>query len=127
MSKVLLATHNAKKLVELRRILVPVVPGIDETHTEIYALDSADEGFADVWHTDVTFVKRPPLGSILRAVTLPPSGGDTNWADLELAYASLAESYEMACRGDNYDVNQNMADWCERAQHDADMADIEHE
>jgi alpha-ketoglutarate-dependent taurine dioxygenase len=69
----------------------PVVPGLDEAHTEIYSLDSADNGFADVWHTDVTFVKRPPLGSILRAVTLPPHGGDTNWADLELAYASLSE------------------------------------
>jgi alpha-ketoglutarate-dependent taurine dioxygenase len=69
----------------------PVVSGLDETHTEIYALDSADNGFADVWHTDVTFVRRPPLGSILRAVTLPPTGGDTNWADLELAYRSLSE------------------------------------
>jgi len=68
----------------------PVVPGIDEDHTEIYALDSADNGFSDVWHTDVTFMKRPPLGSILRAVTLPPSGGDTSWADLELAYDSLS-------------------------------------
>jgi alpha-ketoglutarate-dependent taurine dioxygenase len=68
----------------------PVVPGIDEAHTEIYALDSADNGFADVWHTDVTFVRRPPLGSVLRAVTLPPTGGDTTWADLELAYASLS-------------------------------------
>jgi alpha-ketoglutarate-dependent taurine dioxygenase len=68
----------------------PVVPGLDEAHAEIYALDSADEGFADVWHTDVTFVRRPPLGSILRAVTLPPHGGDTNWADLELAYDSLS-------------------------------------
>lgn len=68
----------------------PVVPGIDDAHTEIYALDSADDGFSDIWHTDVTFMKRPPLGSILRAVTLPPSGGDTNWADLELAYASLS-------------------------------------
>ena len=46
----------------------PVVPGIDDAHQEIYALDSADNGFADMWHTDVTFVKRPPLGSILRAV-----------------------------------------------------------
>ena len=69
----------------------PVVPGLDEAHAEIYALDSADNGFADVWHTDVTFVARPPLGSILRAVTLPPHGGDTNWADLELAFASLSE------------------------------------
>jgi taurine dioxygenase len=69
----------------------PVVPGLDEAHAEIYSLDSADNGFADIWHTDVTFVKRPPLGSILRAVTLPPYGGDTNWADLELAFASLSE------------------------------------
>jgi taurine dioxygenase len=68
----------------------PVVPGIDEDHTEIYALDSADDGYADVWHTDVTFMKRPPLGSILRAVTLPPTGGDTSWADLELAYEALS-------------------------------------
>ena len=30
------------------------------------------------WHTDVTFVERPPLGSILRAVVVPPAGGDTH-------------------------------------------------
>jgi alpha-ketoglutarate-dependent taurine dioxygenase len=69
----------------------PVVPGVDEQHPEIYALDSATGGFADVWHTDVTFVRRPPLGSVLRAVVLPPTGGDTQWADLELAYRSLSE------------------------------------
>jgi taurine dioxygenase len=68
----------------------PVVAGLDEEHTEIYALDSADDGFSDIWHTDVTFVKRPPLGSILRAVTLPPHGGDTSWIDLELAFSSLS-------------------------------------
>ena len=68
----------------------PVVPGVDEQHPEIYALDSATGGFADVWHTDVTFVRRPPLGSVLRAVVLPPTGGDTQWADLELAYDSLS-------------------------------------
>src|SRR5689334_500318 len=49
----------------------PVVGGVDAEHPEVYALDSTDNGFADVWHTDVTFMRRPPLGSILRAVTLP--------------------------------------------------------
>jgi alpha-ketoglutarate-dependent taurine dioxygenase len=68
----------------------PVVGGVDEAHPEIYALDSADNGFADVWHTDVTFMSRPPLGSILRAVILPPTGGDTSWADSQLAYDSLS-------------------------------------
>ncbi|WP_448221386.1 TauD/TfdA dioxygenase family protein [Gordonia iterans] len=58
---------------------------------EVFALDSSDNGFADVWHTDVTFMPRPPAGSILRPLVLPPSGGDTNWADGELAYESLSE------------------------------------
>ncbi len=69
----------------------PVREGLDDSHPEIYAIDSYDGGFADIWHTDVTFVRRPPRASILRAVELPPTGGDTNWADLELAYASLAK------------------------------------
>ncbi|MFT3715543.1 MAG: TauD/TfdA family dioxygenase [Gordonia sp. (in: high G+C Gram-positive bacteria)] len=57
---------------------------------EVYALDSADNGFADVWHTDVTFMPRPPAGSVLRPLVLPPHGGDTSWADGELAYESLS-------------------------------------
>jgi taurine dioxygenase len=77
----------------------PVVGGVDDRHPEVYALDSADNGFADVWHTDVTFMKRPPLGSILRAVTLPPSGGDTNWADAQLAYDSLAPGVQRLVDG----------------------------
>lgn len=67
----------------------PIVTALDEAHPEIYALDAADGGFADVWHTDLTFVRRPPMGSILRAVNVPPVGGDTNWADSQLAYESL--------------------------------------
>ena len=57
---------------------------------EVYSLDSTDNGFADVWHTDVTFMPRSPMGSILRPVVLPRNGGDTNWADAELAYESLS-------------------------------------
>ncbi|MFJ4416523.1 TauD/TfdA dioxygenase family protein [Streptomyces sp. NPDC088925] len=56
---------------------------------EVFALDSQDNGFADVWHTDVTFVARPPAISVLRAVVLPPTGGDTSWADSQAAYESL--------------------------------------
>jgi alpha-ketoglutarate-dependent taurine dioxygenase len=70
----------------------PVVGGIDAAHPEIFNLDSADPefSFSDVWHTDVTFMQRPPLGSILRAVELPSYGGDTSWVDSQLAYESLA-------------------------------------
>jgi taurine dioxygenase len=68
----------------------PVVGGATEEHPEVYALDSFDGGRSDVWHTDVTFMARPPMASVLRAVTLPEVGGNTNWVDLEAAYDSLS-------------------------------------
>ncbi len=64
----------------------PVVPGLAE-HPEVFEIDytAARELYASygdvstkyrgiAWHTDVTFVKRPPLGSILRAVVVPAGG-----------------------------------------------------
>ncbi len=51
-------------------------------------MSTEDRGLS--WHTDVTFVKRPPLGSILRAVVIPPSGGDTMFSDQESALAALS-------------------------------------
>jgi taurine dioxygenase len=47
------------------------------------------EGPANNWHTDVTFVDAPPFASVLRAVELPPYGGNTIWADTAAAYDGL--------------------------------------
>ena len=52
-------------------------------------LDSAHGGRADSWHTDVTFVAAYPQASILRAVVVPDSGGDTAWANTAAAYDNL--------------------------------------
>ena len=43
------------------------------------------------WHTDVTAAVNPPAGSILRGVTIPPYGGDTQWTNLVAAYDALSE------------------------------------
>jgi alpha-ketoglutarate-dependent taurine dioxygenase len=43
------------------------------------------------WHTDVTAAVNPPAGSILRAETVPPVGGDTQWTNLVAAYEGLSE------------------------------------
>ena len=43
------------------------------------------------WHTDVTAAVNPPAGSILRGVTIPPYGGDTQWTNLVTAYDALSE------------------------------------
>jgi taurine dioxygenase len=58
----------------------------------VLELHSHRGGRANSWHTDVTFALRPPKLSILRAVTLPPVGGDTVWANTAKAYRTLPEN-----------------------------------
>lgn len=43
------------------------------------------------WHTDKSYMPRPSLATMLYAVTLPPAGGDTEFADMQAAYAALPE------------------------------------
>jgi taurine dioxygenase len=44
------------------------------------------------WHTDQTYLPRPALGSLLFAVEVPASGGNTYWADAAAAYDRLPET-----------------------------------
>ncbi|WP_327582935.1 TauD/TfdA family dioxygenase [Nonomuraea sp. NBC_00507] len=66
----------------------PTVPALDG-NTHILDLDYRNGHKVDRWHTDVTFVDRPPLASVLRAVTVPDSGGDTLWTNTVTAYEHL--------------------------------------
>ncbi|MEU2270320.1 TauD/TfdA family dioxygenase [Streptomyces olindensis] len=51
-----------------------------------------DEGIrANQWHTDVTFVRTPPKASTLRAIVVPPYGGNTLIANAGAAYRDLPE------------------------------------
>jgi len=80
----------------------PLLGGLDDDHPEVLVLDSADyplgvgsrgsgTSYNDRWHTDVTFSERPPAATLLAAKVLPSRGGDTLWADLIGAYATLSE------------------------------------
>jgi taurine dioxygenase len=81
----------------------PVIPGLDG-NPRVFEIDYTQAGqlaqyYGEVvedrglaWHTDVTFVPRPPLGSILNAVIVPPAGGDTLFSDQEAAFAALSDS-----------------------------------
>ena len=79
----------------------PVMPGLAD-HPEVLEIDATksredpryrDEYENDTWHADVTFMERPPLGSMLSARVIPPAGGDTVFADMEAAYASLSPRF----------------------------------
>jgi taurine dioxygenase len=41
------------------------------------------------WHSDMTYRREPPFASILKAVELPPVGGDTLWASMFAVHDAL--------------------------------------
>jgi alpha-ketoglutarate-dependent taurine dioxygenase len=43
------------------------------------------------WHIDASGLMVPPIASVLRAVRIPPVGGDTLWANLAAAYDGLSD------------------------------------
>ena len=56
------------------------------------------------WHADVTAAHNPPAASILRGVTIPPYGGDTQWTNLAVAYEALSpalQSFLQTLRGEH--------------------------
>ncbi|WP_448268982.1 TauD/TfdA dioxygenase family protein [Nostoc sp. DSM 114159] len=67
----------------------PTVPSLPENPEVLDLNYGRTTSRANSWHTDVTFVDRPPLGSILRALEIPPTGGDTIWANSVTAYEDL--------------------------------------
>ncbi|TMM19623.1 MAG: TauD/TfdA family dioxygenase [Actinobacteria bacterium] len=60
----------------------------DRPHLE--EIDSGAGVRTNFWHTDVTFVDRPPAFTMLRAVVIPELGGDTIWANTVSAYHDLS-------------------------------------
>src|SRR5262249_9863032 len=65
----------------------PIVPPL--AGTEAVLPIHAENGRANRWHTDVTFVPAFPQFSVLRGVVIPPVGGDTVWANTVAAYETL--------------------------------------
>ncbi|MFT6766284.1 MAG: taurine dioxygenase [Burkholderiaceae bacterium] len=47
--------------------------------------------FAENWHTDWSFQATPPAGTCLFGITIPPTGGDTLFANQEKAWGDMPE------------------------------------
>jgi taurine dioxygenase len=78
----------------------PIYPTVPEV-PQIIVLDTSTANLPDNdnWHTDVTFVRNPPMGALLSAQRLPPSGGDTLWASGVAAYEALSPRFQALLDG----------------------------
>jgi taurine dioxygenase len=64
-----------------------------------------------VWHADMTYVDMPPKAAMLYSLEVPPSGGNTYFADMFAAYETLPADLEKAA-GDKvavHDASRNSA------------------
>ncbi len=64
--------------------------------------DGRPMGFEDAgryWHSDMSYVEEPPLGSLLYAVEIPPAEGDTLFANMYLAYDALPDETRQRLEG----------------------------
>ncbi len=80
----------------------PFIAPIDG-HPHIIAIQrSANETapiFAESWHTDWSFQERPPAGTCLYGITIPPSGGDTLFANQHLALEQMPDELRARLEG----------------------------
>lgn len=70
-------------------------------YPEVLAIthDDKSKGRENTWHSDVTWRAEPSLGSILRAIEIPPVGGDTLFADMYAAYDGLSDDVKAKVEG----------------------------
>jgi len=71
----------------------PFVTGI-EGFPYIFEVVKAEEettNFGGSWHSDTTYLREPPLGTLLYALETPAHGGDTLFSSTRAAYDALSD------------------------------------
>ncbi len=74
---------------------------VKEGYPEVIPIthDAENPGRENAWHSDVTWRKEPSLGSILRLLEVPETGGDTLFADMYAAYDGLSDEVKEKIEG----------------------------
>ena len=79
----------------------PLTEGM-EGHPEVIEIIKEPEerhNWGDRWHIDLTGLERPTLGSVLYAKEIPEYCGDTQWANMYLAYETLSDGMKKLIDG----------------------------
>ena len=79
----------------------PFAEGVDgfPEIIEIVKAEHETENFGGGWHSDTTYLERPPLATCLLAKMTPAVGGDTLFANMYLAYDSLSDGMKAMLEG----------------------------
>ncbi|MBM84944.1 MAG: taurine dioxygenase [Rhodospirillaceae bacterium] len=74
-------------------MIYPFVKGLPDFPEVTPVVKETDDtiNFGGLWHTDTAYEETPPLGTMLYARELPPIGGDTQFANMYLAYETLSD------------------------------------
>ena len=78
-----------------------VQPGKTQDDADVvrFSKDQMSPGVENEWHTDITWHQRPSFGAVLRAIEVPPVGGDTLWVDAAAAYDGLPDDVKARIDG----------------------------
>ena len=79
----------------------PFVAGMPEQPEVVAVVKKEDEkiNFGGLWHTDTSYLERPPMGSVLYAVEVPKIGGDTLWNNMYMAFEALSPTMQNMLTG----------------------------
>ena len=66
---------------------------------EILKTENDSYNFGGAWHSDTAYLERPALGTMLYAIEVPPTGGDTMFANMHLAYEALSDGMKRMLDG----------------------------
>lgn len=106
------------------------LPPVSKEVPEVHAIDidgaKPKTANADIWHSDATFLEKPPLGSMLRSVILPDSGGDTLWASMYAAYDALSSRVQGLIEGMTAVHDSSNSTSHARKAANADFRPVEH-
>jgi taurine dioxygenase len=78
---------------------VAPIPGREHVIAIRRSADETSPLFAENWHTDWSFQARPPSGTCLYGITIPPCGGDTLFADQHAALDAMPDELRRRLTG----------------------------